>query len=139
MVNNDFKVAVYDENWKIRVKTITAKFETLFPASVEKEARRLHYAILNYTKGPIFPDGQPFTVPIRRISWALYKSVLNGLVKENSLLYYVGSRGEIAPHNVYVHYGTKRMEPRPFVAGPAEKLSREMIDNWGKAFKECLI
>jgi hypothetical protein len=102
--------------------------DKMVPALVDWGANKLYAEVKRYVSGPYNPTGVgPGTggVPIPRVSKRLFNSIK--IEKKSKTEKWVISKGSIAPHNVFVHEGTRRMMARRFIADPVEIMRQPIL------------
>lgn len=118
------------------------KFKNMTPQLIFKMLMAGHDILRpeidRYVSGPYNPSGKgPGTgsVPIPRVSTRLSRSFVT-IKGKNDIS--IVSKGSIAPHNVFVHFGTKRMQARRFIQDPIEQNTEKIINKWEDMYRKEL-
>lgn len=121
-------VLVNTAKWNIKKKSV---MQAIYPVSIEavKEASDFVY---RETKKNVAgsPSAAPQTKPVPRRSTRLFRSIKREVV--NPVKHRVYSDTDVAPHNIYVHYGTRKMRPRRFLGDVLTKYSRKIYTQMNK-------
>lgn len=105
----------------MRIKMAMAKD---MPKVIQKGAQDLHDKVDKNLSGGTYLPGK---LPVRRqtgtLARALYLKMLHPLT------YAVGVDGKVAPHWIYVHYGTKYMKARRFFEDALTERRAAIVNN----------
>jgi len=109
----------------------------LYPVSAKTVAKASDF-VYKETKKNVAgsPSAAPQTSPVPRRSTRLFRSIKRKI--ENVVQHRVFSDDSVAPHNVFVHYGTRRMKPRRFLGDVLTKYSRKIWAMMDKDFTEAI-
>jgi len=113
--------------WTMKTMRIKMAMAKDMPKVVQKGAQDLHDKVDKNTKGGKHDPYFPGKLPVRRqtgdLARALYLKMLHPLA------YAVGIDGKIAPHWIYVHYGTKKMKARRFFEDALNERRAAIVNN----------
>lgn len=131
------------ENFKKKIKLIRQNVNKITPEAVDRATEIVYERIVHNVTGPHYGPSQDYRgpqtgkMPIPQISGGLSNSILQKSITPTMRM--IASLRKVANYNIYVHEGTKYMEPRPFIAEAVQKHEKTIYELWEKSILDKAI
>ena len=119
-------------NWTRKLANLKAIERDTLPKILDWGHDQVKDKIDAYVSGPHYVPPARIAgigqVPIPRVSSLLSRSIKT--IRISPYLVKIFSDGRIAPYNVFVHDGTKKMRPRRFIKDPVDERRPAIENKW---------
>ena len=116
--------------WGLKKKAILKALQPTMSEIVKESSDIVLKHTLKNVQGSF--TAAPQSMPVPRRSTALLRSIKRRII--TSVTHKVYSDNETAPHNRYVHWGTRKMRPRKFLGDVVTQYSRPIYTKMNNEF-----